>query len=114
MKRLILAILLAPALALAAKTPVEWTAPVTNTDGSPLTDLDHYRLAWKACGSASVQSVTTKDRKYTVVTSGIAKLCINVYAVNTLGVESPPSSTLVVNVTTLGKPTTLGQPVTLP
>jgi len=114
MKRWLLICLL-PSIALAAKTPAEWVKPSQNTDGSPLTDLAGYRLEWGDCALGTFpNSVHTTNTSYTVVTNGIAKVCIRVYAVNTAGVESPPSNTLTVSVKTLGKPQTLGQPVQLP
>lgn len=117
MKKLLLVLLLVPSLALAAKTPVEWVRPQLNTDGTPLTDLAGYRLEWGDCAAKTFPfsaGATASQTGYTIVSSGIAKLCIRIFAINKQGVESPPSNTLQKSVTTLGKPQTLGQPVPLP
>ena len=44
--------------AFAASVSLTWTAPTTNEDGSPLTDLAGYRLYW---GNSSGTYVSTVD-----------------------------------------------------
>lgn len=112
-----LALLLLPSLAFAAKTPVSWTRPMANTDGTPLTDLAGYRVEWGECATNTFPysvSVGPAATSYVVVSSGIAKLCIRVFSINANGAESDPSNVAQKRISTLGKPQTLGQPVTLP
>jgi len=69
---------------------LHWTAPTTNTDGSPLTDLSGYTIWWGLVGnSVSTQTAVTNPAAtsfvitpsapgtyaYTIVACNAAKLC---------------------------------------
>jgi hypothetical protein len=77
---------------------VTWAAPTTNTDGSPLTDLDHYDLGWSTAvppavagtnwtGSSTVESGSTVAHLSTLP---CGKSCMfRVRAVDSSGNASP-------------------------
>ena len=99
-----LALLGSVALADPADTcTITWTAPTTNKDGSPLTDLASYRLYRDGTkqGSDIAAPVTS-----VVTTTACLPGTYTVTAVNAVGVESAPSSPFVVF--TPGAPTSLG------
>jgi len=74
---------------------VNWTAPSTNTDGSALTDLAGYRIAYGKSQdsldqSASVDNASLSTYTVTNLTSGA--WYFGVYAVNSKGFESAVSN----------------------
>ncbi len=74
---------------------VSWTAPTQNTDGSPLTDLAGYRIAYGRSStnldlSASVTNASLSS--YTVESLSTGQWFFAVYAVNTAGTESETSN----------------------
>jgi hypothetical protein len=74
---------------------VSWVAPTTNTDGTPLADLDSYRIAYGRASGALDQSASVTNASltsYTIndLTSG--QWFFAVYAVNTAGLESSISN----------------------
>jgi Big-like domain-containing protein/purple acid phosphatase-like protein/ASPM-SPD-2-Hydin domain-containing protein len=98
-------ILLAPATSPAGILDAAWTAPTTNTDGSPLTDLASYRVYYGTSGSpctgsswASVASPTSSPSagqrvslRLTGLTTG-ATYNVAVSAIDAAGAESPCSN----------------------
>lgn len=127
MKKMLLSIclLLACGVVQAAKVEVSWLNPTQNTDGSQLTDLAQIRLEWGSCSGSAFGAVqagltvsTTQPGaalKAFVYPTGLAKVCIRAYAINTAGISSEPSGTVSKTLLpTTGKPVTLGQPVVLP
>lgn len=97
---LLTAMLFVVSPAYAAKMLVTWTAPTTNTDGSPLTDLAGYIVTWGACnGGASIGAVqstlSVKDPSATsswIYPTGLTKVCVSVMSVNAAGITSQPSN----------------------
>jgi hypothetical protein len=74
---------------------VSWVAPTTNTDGTPLADLDSYRIAYGRSSTALDQSASVTNNTLTSftindLTSG--QWFFAVYAVNTAGLESSISN----------------------
>jgi hypothetical protein len=74
---------------------VNWTAPTTNTDGSALTDLAGYRIAYGRAAnqldlSASVNNATVTTHTINNLTSG--QWFFAVHAVNAAGAESDLSN----------------------
>lgn len=51
-----------------------WAAPVTNTDGSTVTDLDHYRYAWKYADAPAGTDWSWADTDGLVTTATISPL----------------------------------------
>ena len=51
------------AFALPAKqgTPLTWTSPTTNNDGTPITNLAGYKVYWKSASSGSYADMQSKD-----------------------------------------------------
>jgi hypothetical protein len=77
------------------RATVEWTAPTTNTDGSALTDLVGYRLAYGHTSDDLDQSVSVNDASttnYTIENLTLGQWFFAVYAVNSLGFESDISN----------------------
>ncbi len=71
-----------------------WDAPTTNSDGSPLTDLDRYKIYY-GLGSGNYTLTATIDKQYTNAT--ISSLtagtwCFGITAFDTSGNESSYSS----------------------
>lgn len=110
-----LACLVVAAPAFAAKVPVTWTNPSTNTDGSALTDLASVTVQW---GSCSGSAFGTLQNSVTVPTAApgaamktyiypvdLSPVCVEAYATNTSGAHSAPS-----NVAQWTPPATLGKP----
>jgi putative Ig domain-containing protein len=74
---------------------VNWTAPTTNSDGSPLTNLAGFRVAYgqdqtSLDESARVDTAGATSLTVTNLTSG--KWYFGVIAVNSMGLESPISN----------------------
>lgn len=104
----------------AAKVTVTWTNPTANTDGTLLTNLAHTRVEWGSCNGTAfgvLQSfilVNAPLATTPIYPTGLAKVCVRGFAVNTDGVSSDASN--VANKTLLstpGKPVSLGQPIIL-
>ncbi len=96
MKRLwilITVILLTTAVTVSAQpTKVMWDAPTTNIDGTPLTDLDHYKVY---CGASSgnytiitAVPITPTEALLADICTGIPEPFIVVTAVDDDGNES--------------------------
>ncbi len=92
-----------PALALLvllSGTPAQaltlgWTAPTTNLDGSPLTDLAYYRLYYRAPGTVPWVLVVGAEVAATVLSVTVSPPVVGDYvvrAVNSAGVESDNSN----------------------
>lgn len=109
-----------PLMAHAAKLPVSWIPPVTNDDGSTLTDLKFIRVEWGSCvGSAFgvLQASITVPGSVTqtsIYPTGLTKVCIRAFAINAAGAQSSSSNVASKVLSTLGKPQVLGQPITFP
>jgi hypothetical protein len=98
---LVLAVIVAGALAPAAipaafagQLDASWTAPTTNTDGSPLTNLASYRLYYglqsapgSPCGATQFLSTTSTSAHLSGLVAGQSYRAY-VTAINTLGMES--------------------------
>ena len=76
-------------------TILSWTAPTTNTDGSPLTNLGGYKIYWKATAASSYTDAQSKDvgNVTTATIQSVTGSSTTVYymvvtAYNTLNVES--------------------------
>ena len=112
MKRLLLvcALLLLAAPAWAGHRTVSWTAPSTNEDGTPLTDLAGYKLyacpvqpCTKATGAVIAQPTTTS----TPVSHGKQGFLFGT-AVDTSGNESAESNVIPFDLLAPGTPSGLG------
>lgn len=106
----------------AAKVPISWVNASENTDGSPLTNLDKVRIEWGSCNGSEFGTLQasilfeTKTpgivRKGFIYPTGLATVCIRAYSLNTEGVISAPTATVVAGtLPATGKPRTLDQPV---
>jgi hypothetical protein len=74
---------------------VSWTPPTTNTDGSALTDLAGYRVAYGRSATDLAQSANVNNAglaTYTVNNLTTGAWFFAVYAVNAAGVESEVSN----------------------
>lgn len=74
---------------------VSWTAPTTNTDGSALTNLAGYRIAYGTSQSNLSESETIDNpglTTFTVISLGTGTWYFAVYAVNAQGLESDVSN----------------------
>lgn len=105
----------------AAKVEVTWQDPDTNADGSALIDLDYIRVEWGSCNGAEFGvmqasiNVAPGIQRTSVYPTGLSKVCVRAFAVNTSGKASAASNTgSKVLLPSLGKPATLGQPIILP
>jgi hypothetical protein len=120
-------LLLLSITASAARLPVSWDNPDTNTDGSALTDLASVYVEWGSCnpqgndmglvqGHTSVPTTAVGAKMHTTLyPSGLTKVCIRAKALTTGGVQSSWSNVLVKDLLPVtGKPVTLGQPIQLP
>lgn len=83
----------------AAKMRVHWTAPTTNTDGSPLMDLAGFRVEWGSCGpngtfgvfqaGATVGPTVTSAWIYP---TNLSPVCARVFAFNSQNAFSASSN----------------------
>jgi len=73
---------------------LSWTAPTTNTDGTALTDLTSYRIAYGHAANSLDQSTTVSVgvSTYTVNNLASGDWFFGVFAVNSSGVESAVSN----------------------
>ena len=74
---------------------VSWVPPTTNTDGSALTDLAGYRIAYGRSSSVLDQVVSLSNpglSTYTVNNLASGQWFFAVYAVNSQGIESDISN----------------------
>jgi hypothetical protein len=74
---------------------ITWTAPTTNTDGSTLTDLAGYRIAYGTSSGQLNQSASVTNAgltSYTVNNLSSGSWYFAVFAVNSQGVESDTSN----------------------
>jgi hypothetical protein len=74
---------------------VSWTPPTSNADGSPLTDLAGYRIAYGTTAGALDKSVAIDNpglSSFTVENLGSGTWYFGVIAVNSAGLESPISN----------------------
>lgn len=108
-------------VAQAAKITVRWVNPTTNTDGTSLTDLWWINIEWGTCNGTAfgtrqsnlivmenVAPVTTAF----IYPTGLTKVCIRAFVVNSQGAASPSSNVAIKDLLPKpGKPVTLGQPV---
>lgn len=83
-----------------AKLWVTWTAPTTNTDGSPLTDLTGYWLEWGSChpdGTFDLYqagfNVGPTVTRAAIYPTGIPVVCARIYAIAANGMVSFASNT---------------------
>lgn len=97
MTRLVLALLLFLGLAPPVRAcQYAWTAPTTNTDGTPLTNLAMYALYSQQGTQTPVQISTITAPLTTTTTQGACTVGTYwVTAINTFGVESDPSNLVV-------------------
>lgn len=126
MKTLLYILLLASCgVAQAAKVPVSGLNPTENTDGTPLTDLAQIRIEWGSCvgnnfgtvqaGLVITATVAGAPFSAFIYPTGLTKVCVRAYAINTSGASSVASNTAFKDLLpATGKPVTLGQPVVLP
>lgn len=108
----------------AARVPISWSDPVSNTNGTALTDLANLIVQWGTCAAhgtfgAALGAVSVKPGvQHAVINSAAApSLCAQVFAVNSKGKMSDPSDVVVIQAAAPGQPIVLpapGQPVTLP
>jgi hypothetical protein len=75
---------------------LQWSAPTTNADGSPLTDLAGYRIYWNINSSTHRNSVSINNPGITTyvvdnLSSGTYEFAATSY--NTAGIESQFSNT---------------------
>ena len=75
---------------------VTWDAPTTNADGTPLTDLDGYRLSWGlAPGIYDVGSIRLGKDDVSYVIQGLQNATqyhVQIVAIDTAGNESVPAT----------------------
>jgi hypothetical protein len=74
---------------------VRWTAPTTNTDGSPLTDLASFKVLYGTSSTSFTKTVNVTDpaaRSFTVGSLTPATWYFKVHLVNSKGVESADSN----------------------
>jgi hypothetical protein len=74
---------------------VSWTAPTVNTDGSALTDLARYRIAYGRSSTDLSQSADVNNASlttFTIDSLAAGQWFFAVYAVNSAGVESDVSN----------------------
>lgn len=107
----------------AAKVEVAATTPTHNEDRSVLTDLRKIKITWGSCKSNTefdtVQGSTTILTTQTgvivkgfIYPTGMTKVCLVAYSINSKNESSRPTNMAVKNLLPApGKPVTLGQPV---
>ena len=104
----------APRPAWAAKMRVSWIAPVTNNDGTPLTDLTGYRVEWGSCNAdgsfgtyqAGINVTDPKATSAWIYPTGLKTVCAHVFAINSQNALSDASNTA-----SAPTPLALSQPV---
>lgn len=113
MKRFLCLLAFVPGICLAGTTLLTWTPPLTNTDGSALTNLSGYRIEY---GSCSGSLFGTKAGEWTQIAPASSSLspnlaagtyCFRVYARSSASTESVAS-----NVTTKVIPPSVPNPPT--
>lgn len=118
---LLLGLLLLCSVAEAAKVRVSWENATVNTDGSAYNNPSHVIVEWGTCNGnifgtrqSAVQAPFPLTSTF-IYPSGMSRVCIRAFSVNTASVSSGPSNLLIKNLLpTTGKPVTLDQPVVLP
>jgi len=86
----------------AGSTTVNWTAPTTNSNGSPLTNLARFKVVYGTSSTALTSSVTVDDitrRSATISSLAPGTWYFAVRAVNTANVESDNSNVATKSVT---------------
>jgi hypothetical protein len=81
--------------AVSGSAALSWTAPTTNTDGTPLTDLAGFTVNYGNSPSALSQAVKVSSATatgYTVQGLGAGTWYFSVTAYSTLGTQSAPSN----------------------
>ena len=76
---------------------LSWTAPTTNTDGTPLTDLSGYRIYYGSSAGSMTQSAQITDptaTSYTVSGLTTGTWYFEIMAVNSANVDSAPAGTV--------------------
>jgi hypothetical protein len=77
------------------RASLSWTAPTQNSDGTPLTDLASYRIAYGRSSTDLGQTVELADpslKAYTVESLSTGQWFFAVYAVNAAGIQSDISN----------------------
>ena len=97
---------------------INWSNPVTNTDGTTLTNLSGIEINWGTCNSSTIGNIIGhidvpdigNITKYIVVPSGMSQfpICFTLRAYNTTGNYSVYSSVVEKNIPTLNKGIILG------
>lgn len=102
----------------AAKIGVTWINATEYEDGSPYIDPAFVQLEWGTCvGAAFGVAQATIKFAYPatsgyVLPSGLSKVCIRAYSINSQGVMSLPSNVTSAIVPPVpNQPVTLGQPI---
>lgn len=104
----------------AAKVGVTWINATEYEDGSPYIDPAFVQLEWGSC-SGDLFGVTQATIKFAypatsgyVLPSGLSKVCVRAYSINSHGVMSLPSNVTSATVPPVpNQPITLGQPIIL-
>lgn len=97
--------------AAAAKLHVIWTTPTKNTDGSTLTDLIGYRVEWGSCAAdgsfGTYQAGINVNASFVstpIYPTGLTKVCVRLYAINSQNVLSAPAYASGVTLPLLSQP----------
>lgn len=94
------------------KTTLTWTAPTTNVDGTPITDLGGYKLYWSSVSGVydgtKVKDVGNVLTANTLTSVGVLKgnWCFVITAYDTTGNESDFSNEACASFTLKKKPPT--------
>ncbi len=96
----VLAILLMTAIPMAAEkaysaTTLTWTAPTTNSDGSPLTDLAGYNLYYGTSSGNYTNTIHVGNATTYTLNLSVGSYYFVATAYNSLGVESSDSNQVV-------------------
>lgn len=91
---------------------LSWTAPTTNTDGSPLTDLSTFNIyqGTSPAGMTKVATVGASGGTYTTPVLQPGTYYFSVTAVNAAGAESTKSAVVSTTISPPPIPKTPGQP----
>jgi hypothetical protein len=76
---------------------LSWDIPTRNTDGSALTDLDNFRIAWDMVGSSAsgyIMVTNPSVSSYVVENLAAGTYDFEVIAINSQGVASAPSNSV--------------------